>query len=135
MKDYDRYMKSRHWRAKRIQYMKSPKTSNDCAACNKRYQSNFHLHHKTYERFGNEDLDDLVMLCERCHSDVHKFHESNVDLYRAARMAIPTLKELTELFISKAEEKVPDIVPKKDRKKQYASPEYYRQKLSGKYCQ
>jgi len=28
------------------------------------------VHHKTYERIGREDLDDLVTLCHRCHGIV-----------------------------------------------------------------
>lgn len=31
------------------------------------------VHHKTYERLGNERLDDLVVLCPACHGDQHGF--------------------------------------------------------------
>ena len=30
-----------------------------------------HAHHKTYARFGNENVDDLVTLCTRCHRRRH----------------------------------------------------------------
>jgi 5-methylcytosine-specific restriction endonuclease McrA len=29
------------------------------------------VHHKTYERLGNETLDDLVCLCRDCHRKKH----------------------------------------------------------------
>ena len=28
-------------------------------------------HHETYERFGNEDFDDLLVLCKKCHAKRH----------------------------------------------------------------
>jgi 5-methylcytosine-specific restriction endonuclease McrA len=31
----------------------------------------FHVHHKTYERLGEEHWDDLVLLCSPCHNVVH----------------------------------------------------------------
>ena len=40
-----------------------------CYAC--RSLERLHLHHKTYDRFGHEHLDDLVPLCASCHTAVH----------------------------------------------------------------
>lgn len=34
-------------------------------------QRQLHVHHKTYERFGNEHPLDLVVLCDRCHKKAH----------------------------------------------------------------
>lgn len=33
------------------------------------------VHHKTYERVGNEELDDLEILCESCHGKHHGIEE------------------------------------------------------------
>ena len=30
------------------------------------------LHHLTYERLGNESLEDLILLCRRCHQQEHE---------------------------------------------------------------
>ena len=30
------------------------------------------VHHVTYRRLGNEELDDLVTLCDKCHYEVHR---------------------------------------------------------------
>lgn len=35
-------------------------------------QHRLHVHHRTYERFGNEDAGDLVVLCEACHEVFHQ---------------------------------------------------------------
>ena len=29
------------------------------------------IHHKTYERFGEEDLEDLECVCIQCHKKIH----------------------------------------------------------------
>lgn len=31
-----------------------------------------HVHHKTYENFGNEDPSDLELLCRECHTEHHR---------------------------------------------------------------
>lgn len=31
---------------------------------------NLDVHHLTYDRFGREELDDLVLLCRDCHKEV-----------------------------------------------------------------
>lgn len=31
------------------------------------------LHHKTYKRLGCERPEDVVLICERCHSRVHRW--------------------------------------------------------------
>ena len=38
------------------------------------------LHHKTYKRMGKEKLNDLVLLCQNCHSLAHKIHDENKKL-------------------------------------------------------
>ncbi len=43
---------------------------NKCRLCDS--TEKLHVHHLTYERLGNERLQDLVTLCELCHSDQHK---------------------------------------------------------------
>lgn len=32
------------------------------------------VHHLTYARFGNEHINDLITLCERCHTAIHNHH-------------------------------------------------------------
>jgi hypothetical protein len=44
-----------------------------CQVCNQSVP--LHAQHRTYERRGNEEPDDLVALCERCHMLFHRFIE------------------------------------------------------------
>jgi 5-methylcytosine-specific restriction endonuclease McrA len=54
-----------------------------CKACGSK--KNLHVHHVTYERFGNELLTDLLGLCYTCHKGVHELHRKTGrrDLRRA----------------------------------------------------
>jgi 5-methylcytosine-specific restriction endonuclease McrA len=67
---YYAYLKSDAWAAVKRRYMES-RMIKKCSACLKPWQPGYHLHHKTYERLGNELLTDLVMLCPACHADLH----------------------------------------------------------------
>gem|GEM_PF-4331542 len=39
------------------------------------------LHHKTYERIGNEKIRDLVCLCQQCHHKLHEKEDMRVNDY------------------------------------------------------
>lgn len=64
---YDRYMKSTEWKEKRKQAIE--KADNKCQLCNNDHF--LHVHHRTYERFGNEETSDLTVLCGYCHAKHH----------------------------------------------------------------
>jgi len=42
-----------------------------CAQCGET-KGELHVHHLTYERFGNESLQDLQVLCKTCHLGHHE---------------------------------------------------------------
>lgn len=75
------YMKSKRWRKKRAKVL--ARDGHKCVQC-KRSDRQLHVHHLTYERYGNERLDDLVTLCERCHSTEHKWLKRGVRMTHAA---------------------------------------------------
>lgn len=64
---YDKYLASKHWQEKKARYQKI--YVKNCVVCGK--DDRLHLHHMTYARIGNERLDDLCYLCDKCHSYVH----------------------------------------------------------------
>ena len=69
MVDYRTYIKSEEWQRKRELVLEF--WDHKCATCfNHR---DLHVHHRTYERLGEEKLTDLIVLCEGCHE---KFHET-----------------------------------------------------------
>lgn len=62
------YTASKLW--KDIKRRRAEIDGGKCAICGS--TEGLCAHHKTYERFGIEEMDDLITLCRRCHSSVHK---------------------------------------------------------------
>ncbi len=61
------YLQTPEWAAKRQQIL--DRDGHRCRVCNSTEQLN--VHHRTYERRGDEDLDDLTTLCQPCHEYFH----------------------------------------------------------------
>lgn len=61
------YLHSDQWKQVKRKVLK--RDGHHCQSCG----SSLHLevHHVTYDRLGNEDLSDLVTLCNSCHSKLH----------------------------------------------------------------
>lgn len=67
-KFYETYLKSKKWtdfKAKVIGMR-----GFNCELC--KSQKNIQLHHLTYERLGKEDINDVMILCKKCHEKAHK---------------------------------------------------------------
>lgn len=72
MSKYNDYLKSDKWRELRLSVLERDKyTCRECGAKNK-----LHIHHLKYDNVFNEPLEDLIVLCEKCHSLIHKIKES-----------------------------------------------------------
>lgn len=69
---YREYLKTPEWQATRERKLKRARYR--CELCFKAGKLN--VHHKTYERRGNEDDRDLIVLCGTCHA---KFHDKLVE--------------------------------------------------------
>ena len=70
---YQEYIKSPQWQAKadRLKAASGWK----CQLCNKDgNKTTLHAHHKTYDRLGFEDDNDIIILCKDCHA---KFHDKD----------------------------------------------------------
>ena len=67
---YSMYLRSKHWKLKRKEYLESKYYENCCSMCKKETKG-IHIHHITYKRVGNELLSDLVALCADCHRIMH----------------------------------------------------------------
>lgn len=66
-KHYLQYLKSDEWKAKRLEVLK--RDNSKCQICSSSEQLD--IHHKTYENFRNENLDDLQTVCRKCHKELH----------------------------------------------------------------
>jgi hypothetical protein len=61
--EYEAYIQSDEWRRRRAVAIR--KAGERCQVCNR--GGRLEVHHRTYERFGAEMEDDLVVLCGDCH--------------------------------------------------------------------
>ena len=64
---YAEYISSEAWRTRRRVRLKAD--DHRCQGCGS--EDGLHVHHRTYERLGNELPDDIITVCETCHAFVH----------------------------------------------------------------
>lgn len=64
---YHEYLASEEWQAKRVGVYEQ--AGGRCQVCND--SSDLRVHHRTYERVGEEAPGDLTLLCDRCHALFH----------------------------------------------------------------
>jgi 5-methylcytosine-specific restriction endonuclease McrA len=70
-KNYNKYLRSKHWKEKRQYKMKQSKYT--CERCGKvdAVTKRFQIHHKHYKTLGKEKMSDLMCLCPNCHRKIH----------------------------------------------------------------
>jgi hypothetical protein len=61
------YLRSEHWREIRLAALE--RAEHRCQVCNR--TERLDVHHRTYERVGDERPADLTVLCRRCHDLFH----------------------------------------------------------------
>jgi 5-methylcytosine-specific restriction endonuclease McrA len=66
--EYEAYMLSERWRLKRCERLRMD--GYECQTCCSK--KNLEVHHRKYENFGNEKMEDLRTLCDLCHKAIHK---------------------------------------------------------------
>lgn len=66
---YRDYLQTPEWEETRKKALK--RAGFRCQICNA-YGVRLNVHHRTYERRGNEDNRDLITLCEKCHGIFHE---------------------------------------------------------------
>jgi hypothetical protein len=64
---YDAYLLSEGWKIKRKEAL--DRAGNRCQVCNS--AKRLDVHHRTYDRFGEESPEDLTVLCRHCHELFH----------------------------------------------------------------
>lgn len=65
--EYNAYISSPYWHRKRNKCLSRDEDRCRCCGTDTKLQ----VHHKTYDRFGDEELDDLVTVCDSCHMKIH----------------------------------------------------------------
>lgn len=64
---YNDYMLSPKWQRQRANRMAID--NNECKLCFSKTQ--LHVHHITYDNFGNEPMNELITVCKPCHEKIH----------------------------------------------------------------
>jgi hypothetical protein len=77
LRSYRQYLFSDDWAATRERYQSSGRLQ-VCAVC---HDPNVDLHHRTYQRLGQENLTDLVPLCRLHHNTLH---DQGLDMFTGA---------------------------------------------------
>ena len=67
-KDYDKYLRSKHWKKTRKKALERAEYQCQLCACK---DAVLDVHHNNYNNVGNEQEKDLIVLCRPCH---RKFH-------------------------------------------------------------
>ena len=71
--EYERYIHSSAWRAKADERLEMD--GHCCQVCGCGASD---VHHFTYDRFGHEDMNDLVSLCHKCHEKAEELYDPGV---------------------------------------------------------
>jgi 5-methylcytosine-specific restriction endonuclease McrA len=69
---YQDYLQTPEWQEKRGYALEL--ALHRCQMCNS--EKSLQVHHRTYERRGHEDLEDLTVLCKPCHEKHHNKHSA-----------------------------------------------------------
>lgn len=77
---YPQYLDSRQWRNAKARFRASNERQT-CAVCG---SAGVDLHHRTYERLGEERPSDLVALCPTHHHLTHRLERNGIDLGSAS---------------------------------------------------
>lgn len=99
---YENYLKSQHWGKLRLKVLENHPVCEKCGS-----DKILQIHHKTYDRLGDERLSDLQVLCQECHKKVHnKKHEKNKRIRKGKgrkkrRAVVINEIELPDMKISK----------------------------------
>jgi hypothetical protein len=78
---YDTYLQSVEWKVKKTEVL--IRDSHRCQSCGN--TTHLHVHHITYKRLGNENIDDLVTVCRQCHKELHDYYGKNAVNYPLLR--------------------------------------------------
>lgn len=65
--NYKEYLESNKWKEFREKVLK--RDNYKCTKCGN--TNELCIHHITYDNFGNENLEDVVTLCSKCHEEIH----------------------------------------------------------------
>jgi len=78
---YKDYLQTAHWQAFRKHILKRDRKCQVCGNGN----TQLDCHHLNYERRGCEKLTDIIVLCHKCHGNLHKGHYRVVETVKVKK--------------------------------------------------
>lgn len=90
--EYAKYLQSAHWRERREKAIAlSDGVCNECLIprwlAEVAYEQDLHVHHYSYANLGNEEDEDLGVLCRRCH-ETETFGRSELKAPKASKCGV-----------------------------------------------
>lgn len=73
--NYRAYLRSAEWKEKRKEFIEA--ANGECEECGSK--GKLQVHHLSYDNVGDENIDDVEVLCKDCHED--KEIEKGTDLW------------------------------------------------------
>jgi len=104
---YKDYLLTDHWR--RLRQKAIYAQGQQCQICS--YDYNLQVHHMNYRNLYDCTLDDLLVLCNRCHEKMHDLREHKPDL-TGARLIAAIIHEKRKRKIPA--EELPPVLKKLD---------------------
>ncbi|EFH85310.1 DnaB-like helicase C-terminal domain-containing protein [Ktedonobacter racemifer] len=107
MMPYEDYLKTPEWAEKRKRALEW--SQNRCQVCYT--SSDLDVHHRTYERRGNEQMSDLIVLCHSCHTLFHAAQrlEHEHPPLQIGNVMQETLMDIEQVYSARVEQKEEQI--------------------------
>jgi hypothetical protein len=75
--NYNDYLNTEHWKHFRKETLKF--YNNRCVICSS--EKNLNVHHKNYSNRGRETFNDVIVVCNKCHKEIHQMLDKRKEEY------------------------------------------------------
>lgn len=95
--NYSKYLESDNWKKIREQVLQ--RDNHKCTVCGT--TDNLVIHHISYDNIGNEKIEDLITVCEKCHNEIHSTRGWNKSKNKVTKKEIDKMIEDKNIDINK----------------------------------
>ena len=95
--NYSKYLESDNWKKIREQVLE--RDNHKCTVCGD--TNNLVIHHTSYDNIGNEKIEDLITVCEKCHNEIHSTRGWNRSKNKVTKKEIDKMIEDKNIDINK----------------------------------
>lgn len=96
---YKKYLLSKEWAQLKVDLFDY--RGRICEKCSSKY--NLHVHHLTYKNIFNEEPEDLIILCDKCHKTAHGNKPKTINKRKAKVFKPKSL--MAKLYLKKTDKK------------------------------